>query len=102
MWITDSQGSHTAQRACAVGGGAFGEATGAAGVSLLSLIPLPLLWLLLGWDTSPQELKVVKGMTHDQGLGKWTLTLPNKPWHSLAKHGAGKLEWGQGQRQAGI
>lgn len=60
MWVTD-KGSQITQRASAVGGGAFGEATGATGVGLSPLILLPLLWLLLGQDTCPWELKVVKG-----------------------------------------
>lgn len=41
-------GSQTTQRATAAGGGAFGEATGVAGVSRLWFVSPPLPWLLLG------------------------------------------------------
>lgn len=55
-----SQGAQTAQRASAVGAGLLEKQLGLLG--LPPPVPLPRLWLLLGRDTSPQELKVIKGM----------------------------------------
>lgn len=56
LGCTCHQGSCTAPGATALGRGALGEATGVVGVPFFSFIPR-LLWLPLGCDTCPRELK---------------------------------------------
>lgn len=70
MWVTD-KGSQITQRASAVGGGAFGEATGATGVGLS---PLRFSSLLCGFCLDRTLVlgssRWSKEMTHDHDFGK--------------------------------